>query len=46
VPIYRLPAITVVASRKAELAKIEREEQLKRGGAGGTSPRQPFVAKR
>ena len=46
VPIYRLPAVTVVASRKAELAKIEREEQLTRGSAGGTSPRQPFVAKR
>lgn len=46
VPIYRLPSVTVVASRKAELAKIEREEQSTRGGAVGTSPRQPFVAKR
>lgn len=46
VPIYRLPPVAVVASRKAELAKIEREEQTTRGGAVGTSPRQPFVAKR
>ena len=45
VPIYRLPAITVVASRKAELAKIEREDRSTRGGAVGTGPRQPFVAK-
>jgi hypothetical protein len=29
-PVYRLPPIHVVATRKAELARIEREEQLER----------------
>jgi uncharacterized protein YjiS (DUF1127 family) len=29
-PVYRLPPIVVVASRKVELAKMEREEQLTR----------------
>jgi hypothetical protein len=29
-PVYRLPPITVSASRKAELARIDREEQSKR----------------
>lgn len=29
-PVYRLPSITVLASRKAELAGIEREERLTR----------------
>ena len=28
VPVYRLPTITVTASRSAELAKMAREEQL------------------
>ena len=28
VPVYRFPAITVTASRSAELAKMAREEQL------------------
>jgi hypothetical protein len=27
-PLYELPPITVVADRKAELARIERDEQL------------------
>jgi hypothetical protein len=45
VPIYRLPPVAVVASREAERARIEREEQLAREGASGTSRRQPFVAK-
>jgi hypothetical protein len=45
-PIYRLPPVTVVAGRKAELAKIEREEALARGAVVGTGPRQPLVAKR
>lgn len=30
VPVYRLPRLVVVASRKAELAKLEREEHLVR----------------
>ena len=29
-PVYRLPSIEVVASRKTELARIEREEQRER----------------
>ena len=29
-PVYRLPSITVLASRKAEFAGIEREERLTR----------------
>ena len=29
-PVYRLPAVTVVASRKAELARLEREEHVAR----------------
>jgi hypothetical protein len=29
-PVYRLPAMVVVANRQAELAKMEREEQLTR----------------
>jgi len=45
VPIYRLPPVAVVASRKAELAKIEQEEQLAREGASRTTPRQRLVAK-
>ena len=31
VPVYRLPVVRVVTSRKAERAKLEREEQLMRG---------------
>ena len=31
VPVYRLPPVVVVATRKLELAKIEREEQVARG---------------
>jgi hypothetical protein len=31
VPVYRLPAVRVVTSRKAERAKLEREEQFMRG---------------
>jgi hypothetical protein len=30
VPVYQLPALAVVASRKAELAKIDRDESTKR----------------
>jgi hypothetical protein len=29
-PVYRLPSISVVADRKTELARIEREEQRQR----------------
>jgi hypothetical protein len=29
-PVYRLPALSVVADRKTELARIEREEQRQR----------------
>jgi hypothetical protein len=32
-PVYRFPPVIVVANRKAELAKIEREEQLARARA-------------
>ncbi len=31
VPVYRLPPVTIVASRKVERAKLEREGQFKRG---------------
>lgn len=31
-PVYRLPSITVLASRKVELAGIEREKRLTRAG--------------
>ena len=31
VPVYRLPVVRVVTSRKAERAKLEREEQFMRG---------------
>jgi hypothetical protein len=31
-PVYRLPPVLVVANRKAELARIEREEQVRRIG--------------
>lgn len=30
-PVYRLPAMAIVANRKEELAKMEREEQSTRG---------------
>jgi hypothetical protein len=33
IPVYRLPSIQVSASRKTELARIEREERLTRAGA-------------
>jgi hypothetical protein len=42
-PLYRLPPITVSASRTAELARIEREERLTRAAAtrGRTAGRSP-----
>ena len=37
-PVYQFPPVTVVANRKAELAKIEREEQLARARAMRAKP--------
>jgi hypothetical protein len=53
VPVYRLPGVNVSVSRKAELARMEREERLARAEqervlaeAGGTAPSrlQPVIA--
>ena len=43
-PVYRLPPIHVVAERKAELARIEREEQVDRAReARAKTARKPSV---
>ena len=53
VPVYRLPSVTVSVNRKAELARIDREDQLARAAqdkaladaAGAASSRlQPVIA--